>query len=234
MKDFKNNNTTLRNSIFFLFASCFILIGCSSKNNYQFFDPCHGFSFKCVKGKQVILIDTSKGRMLFELDGDSAPVTVGNFLDLVSRGAYENTVFNRVVREPIPFVIQGGKPIYNNQKSSNLQLDLDNYFDKKTGSIRLIPLEIKLTNEQYPRYNHIINDPNLINKISLRHKKGSISMARSESLNSGSSQFYISLKNLPVLDGRYSVFGRLVKGHEVLKQIKKDEVIDKILHIKDD
>ena len=48
------------------------------------------------------------GTMEFTLAPDKAPITVDNFLRYVRDGFYDNTVFHRVVVNPVPFVIQGG------------------------------------------------------------------------------------------------------------------------------
>ena len=39
---------------------------------------------------------------------------------------------------------------------------------------------------------------------------------------------YISLKELPVLDGRYSVFGKLIDGMDVVDQLKEEDRIIRI------
>jgi len=63
----------------------------------------------CLKGTAVVELKTSKGVVEVSLDGNAAPLTAGNFVDLVRRGIYNGTVFHRVVKEPIPFVVQGGR-----------------------------------------------------------------------------------------------------------------------------
>ncbi len=55
------------------------------------------------------------------------------------------------------------------------------------------------------------------NKIS--HKRGIVSMARSRDPNSAGSQFFIVVKDSPFLDGKYTVFGEVVKGMEVADKI---------------
>ena len=72
--------------------------------------------------------------------------------------------------------------------------------DTKTEKTRYIPLEIKLKSNKLPTYGKQIDVVNRKNNIELRHKRGSLSMARSKELNSASFQFYISLKSLPELD----------------------------------
>jgi len=55
---------------------------------------------------------------------------------------------------------------------------------------------------------------------SRKHVLGAVAMARGEAPDSADSQFYISLGNHPQLDGRYTVFGQVVEGAEVLTQIQ--------------
>jgi peptidyl-prolyl cis-trans isomerase B (cyclophilin B) len=52
-----------------------------------------------------VIIDTSKGTIKVELDGDRAPVTVANFLSYVDDRFYDGTIFHRVMPD---FMIQGG------------------------------------------------------------------------------------------------------------------------------
>lgn len=53
----------------------------------------------------------------------------------------------------------------------------------------------------------------------LKHTRGTISMARSMMPNSASSQFFIMHKDAPHLDGQYAAFGRLTDGIEVVDEI---------------
>jgi len=53
------------------------------------------------------------------------------------------------------------------------------------------------------------------------HEEGTLSMARGNNPNSASCQFFICLKKVPFLDGKYTVFGHLIKGYDVLHKIGK-------------
>lgn len=53
----------------------------------------------------------------------------------------------------------------------------------------------------------------------LKHKRGTLSMARAQDPNSAASQFFICVTNTPQLDGNYSIFGEVVSGMEVADKI---------------
>ncbi len=53
----------------------------------------------------------------------------------------------------------------------------------------------------------------------LSHKRGVISMARSQNYNSASSQFFICHANATYLDGQYAAFGKVTAGMEVVDEI---------------
>jgi peptidyl-prolyl cis-trans isomerase B (cyclophilin B) len=53
----------------------------------------------------------------------------------------------------------------------------------------------------------------------LKHKRGVISMARSNDPNSASSQFFIMVKESSQLDGQYAAFGKVIEGMEVVDAI---------------
>ena len=61
------------------------------------------------------------------------------------------------------------------------------------------------------------------------HEAGTLSMARSQSPNSGGSQFFICLGPQPSLDGQYTVFGQTVSGMEVVNAIVPGDVIQEVI-----
>ncbi|MBX2860524.1 MAG: peptidylprolyl isomerase [Vampirovibrio sp.] len=60
------------------------------------------------------------------------------------------------------------------------------------------------------------------NKLSHKHK-GMVAMARGPSPNSATSQFYITLDSHPHLDGKYAVFGKVIKGLDIVGKIEKND-----------
>jgi|ERR1700733_11255652 peptidyl-prolyl cis-trans isomerase B (cyclophilin B) len=75
-------------------------------------------------------LQTNKGTITFELYEDKAPITTGNFIDLIERGFYDGLGFHRY--EPA-FVIQGGDPKGNGTGG---------FIDPQTGKERTIKLEV--------------------------------------------------------------------------------------------
>ena len=59
----------------------------------------------CAGDEPIVVIETSLGTMVLQLDGLRAPITVGNFVTYVATGFYDGTIFHRVINN---FVIQGG------------------------------------------------------------------------------------------------------------------------------
>ncbi len=177
----------------------------------------------CLKGAAVVELTTSKGTVELSLDGNAAPLTAGNFVGLVRRGTYDGTIFHRVVKEPIPFVVQGGDPQSANPNTPVDLLGTGSFVDPTTGQPRLIPLELFLDGDSSPRYGEITVGPGQAEKLKLQHQRGALAMARSNDPNSASAQFYIALRALPELDGRYAVFGRVTKGMDVVDRISQGD-----------
>ena len=77
-----------------------------------------------------------------------------------------------------------------------------------------------LTEELYRRSQRTVPDePNII-----KHVRGIVSMARPEQANSASSHFFILVGDAPNLDGKFSAFGRVRSGMDVVDQINKAPV----------
>src|SRR6516162_5280327 len=58
-----------------------------------------------------------------------------------------------------------------------------------------------------------------------KHVRGTVSMARSQSPDSGDSQFFICFADAPFLNGKYTVWGRVVEGMENIDKIKRGEPV---------
>lgn len=181
---------------------------------------CANSAVSCLDGKATITVSTSKGDFTVEVDGTAAPLTSGNFVDLVERGVYDGTVFHRVIPG---FVAQGGDPASADPGTPPDRFGMGGFVDPGTGQERKIPLEIALTGEEEPRYGKVLTEPGLRDRLKLRHEQGAIAMARSQMPNSASAQFYVALEDLPHLDGSYAVFGRVIAGMDVVSQLENGD-----------
>ncbi len=164
-----------------------------------------------LNGKATVVMTVKGKQITIELDGNNAPISAGNFVDLVQSKFYDGLTFHRVVRQPQPFVVQGGDPKGNGSGG---------YIPKGSSTERRVPLEIKPSGAAAPVYSQLIQQA-----PQLQHKRGAIAMARSQDPDSASSQFYFTLADIPFLDGNYAVFGKITKGLEVIDTIQQGDKI---------
>jgi peptidyl-prolyl cis-trans isomerase B (cyclophilin B) len=162
-----------------------------------------------LNGEATVVIAVNGKQITIKLDGNNAPISSGNFVDLVQQKFYDGLTFHRVVKN---FVVQGGDPRGDGTGG---------YIPRGASGERRIPLEIKTTSSTSPTYSATLNGE----QPKLTHKRGSIAMARSGMPDSASSQFYFALEALPVLDGNYAVFGEITQGLEVIDSIKQGDKI---------
>ncbi len=145
----------------------------------------------CSSKGHNVVLETNYGTIEIQLFDDAAPVTCENFRKLVSEGFYDSLQFHRIIPG---FVIQGGDPNTRTANKSSYGMGGPGY---------TLPAEIV--------------EP---------HLRGSVGMAREgDQVNpqrrSNGSQFYICLSALPQLDGKYTVFGKVIKGMDVADSISK-------------
>lgn len=179
-----------------------------------------------LKGRATVEIATTKGTMKAVVDGYNAPVTAGNFVDLVQRGFYDGLPFTRAEDN---YVAQVGAPPGKE----------DGFIDPATGKMRTVPLEIMVEGDSKPTYGITLEDAGrfLEQPVLPFSAFGALGMARpGDDVNGGSSQFFFFLfepeltpAGLNLLDGRYTIFGYVTENKEVLDEIK---VGDKIVSAK--
>ena len=81
----------------YIFLISPLIFSCSKQKKYSMSDFCLSIKATCIHEKAKINVLTNKGNIVFELNGNSAPVTSGNFLKLIDKGFYQNTEFTKVI-----------------------------------------------------------------------------------------------------------------------------------------
>ena len=178
-----------------------------------------------LNGKATVQIMVGNKPITVEVDGDKAPYTAGNFVDLAQKGVYDGTIFHRVIDG---FVAQGGDPLSADPNVPVNQLGVGNYVDPETKEVRSIPLEILPEGADEPVYGSTFDEVGIDAAPQLSHTKGAIAMARAD-VNTASAQFYITLADVTdPLDGKYAVFGYVTDGMDVVDNIQLEDVITSV------
>ena len=193
---------------------------CSYKNDIDSNYYCQKFKFSCVQSNKVIIFKTSKGDFEVKLFGKDYPVTVSNFLENIDNKIYVNQNFYKIINFPqISFIHGGVNP------ENKLYIERKQNLNKISPSI---PLEIKFKEETKPRYNYQIKNPNETEYLVNTFESGSIAMVKRGKNKSSSTEFFFVTSNIPELDGRYSIFGKIIKGLDVLEKIKQEDYIKEV------
>jgi peptidyl-prolyl cis-trans isomerase A (cyclophilin A) len=157
-----------------------------------------------------VLIETDRGNIAVALDSARAPVSVTNFLRYVDGGAYTSGRFHRAVT-------LANQP----NDSVKIQVIQGGANPMRDPSLRFPPIELERTSV-----------------TGLRHKDGTLSMARAANPNSASSDFFICIGDQPSLDfgghrnldGQgFAAFGQVVGGMEVVRGIQASPVTNQAL-----
>jgi cyclophilin family peptidyl-prolyl cis-trans isomerase len=143
---------------------------------------------------RTVTIKTTLGTVKIQMQPDWAPETVRNFLTLTESGWYNGTGFHRVVKG---FVAQGGMgDTRANSTGNGADVPGDRWVRNIKGEF----------------------------KDSVKHERGTVSMARGDDPDSASTSFFLMLGAAPHLDGQYAAFGKVIEGTDVLDAFDKLEV----------
>lgn len=145
----------------------------------------------------VIVLETEKGIIEFETYPEEAPKTVEQIVALVKRGFYNGQRFHRA---EMNFLVQIGDPASRNM------LMVEWWGRGASGKpIGVAEITKKRT-----------------------HTRGAVAMAYpGTDPRSADSQFYIVLKARPELNAKYAVFGKVIKGMEVVDRLRKADMLRK-------
>jgi cyclophilin family peptidyl-prolyl cis-trans isomerase len=145
------------------------------------------------------ILETSQGKLYFELLPEEAPWHVANFKYLADKGFYNGLSFHLYMPG---YLIQGGDPRGNGSG----------------GPGYVLPAEFSERNHRFGTLG-MARIPDGYTK-----KKRALNPQR----NSNGSQLHILLADAPHMDGRYTVFGKLTAGQDVLARLRKGDSITKL------
>jgi len=143
--------------------------------------------------ESIMILKLKDGDVKIKLFSDVAPNHVERIKKLANNGDYDNVVFHRVIDG---FMAQTGDVKFGNSSSADFDLN-------KAG----------MGGSDLPDLKQEFNN--------LPHDRGTLSMARSQDVNSANSQFFICFKAASFLDRQYTVFGKVIEGMEFVDKIKK-------------
>jgi len=148
---------------------------------------------------KLATFETNRGTIVAELYDKDAPNTVANFEKLANSKFYDGVKFHRVIAD---FVVQGGDPLSRDLPEGNPRIG--------TGGPGY---KIKCETKGNPR----------------THEIGALSMAHAGK-DTGGSQFFMVLndRNCAHLNGVHTVFGKITKGLDHMKQIKPNDVMNSV------
>jgi peptidylprolyl isomerase len=177
--------------------------------------------------QNILVVETTKGRILVELRPDIAPAHVERIKALTRKGYYDNALFYRVLKG---FVAQTGDKGSKTYTSDLPNLKLEAVFTAPPAAFQKVA--------DFPAWaNGPAGDIGFVGSTAVRidkpenqplkgyalHCPGAVSFARGDDLNSANSQFDFVRGNAHSLDSKYTVAGRVVSGQEVVGQINDGE-----------
>jgi peptidylprolyl isomerase len=178
----------------------------------------------------VLVIDTSKGRIIVEMVPEVAPSHVVRVRELARAGFYDKLTFFRVIDG---FMDQTGDP-QNTGEGSSTKPDLAAEF-----TIRLSPGAMALAADQGVAETGFIKALPMISQSSMlaamtadgkvqawaAYCPGVAAMARGSEPDSANSQFFLMRARYPALEKRYTPWGRVLSGLDVVRAIKQGEPV---------
>lgn len=182
--------------------------------------------WRAVAPENLLVIDTAKGRILVELEPRMAPQAVNRIRTLADQGFYDGLKFHRVIPD---FMAQTGDPQGTGQGGSDLP-DLAGEFEFRRGrDAGFVPVGASSAGQlgligSVP----VITQPDAQMMITADFKAAAqglfcpavAGMARANSPDSANSQFFLMTGPKEDLNGRYTPFGRVVAGMDVVRALK--------------
>ena len=193
---------------------------CNFKSQIDSNYYCQKLELNCIKNNEIAYFKTSKGNFEVKLFGKDNPVTVSNFIENIDNNIYKNKKFYKIISYPQQKFIHGGV-----NPENKFYFEQNQTINKSSLSI---PLEIKFKEETKPRYKYQIKNPYEAEDLVNTFESGSIAMVKLGKSKSSSTEFFFVTNRIPELDGRYSIFGKIIKGLKVLEKINDADFIKEV------
>lgn len=181
--------------------------------------------------EDVMVIDTNKGRIFVELAPRLAPTHVERIRTLTRRGFYDGRSFFRVIDV---FMAQTGDPLDTGAGGSDLP-DMSAEFTFRRGAADpFVPVaDTGGSQTGFVGVMPVMTQSPMLMAMTADQKitgwglfcPGVAGMARGSEENSANSQFFLMRQAYPSLEKRYTAFGRVVAGLEVVRAIKTGEPV---------
>lgn len=170
-----------------------------------------------VSPENLILVETTYGDIVIELNADFAPNHANQFRQLVREDVYNGTRFYRVIDA---FVAQGG---LQEDELIEPYPTLKNENDRPISDAAFVPLGN--ADLFAPVVGHIdgfaVGRSETLGSEWLLHCPGALAMARDNDPDSGGTEFYIVLDAQRYLDRNLTVFGRVIDGMQYVQKLKR-------------
>lgn len=182
--------------------------------------------WRTIAPENLLVIDTAKGRILVELEPRMAPQAVNRIRTLADQGFYDGLKFHRVIPD---FMAQTGDPQGTGQGGSDLP-DLPGEFQFRRGRDAGFVAAEATPEGQAGLVGSVpvVTQPDAQMMVTADFKAGAqglfcpgvAGMARANSVDSANSQFFLMTGPKEDLNGRYTPFGRVVAGLDVVRALK--------------
>jgi peptidylprolyl isomerase len=166
-----------------------------------------------VDPENLLVIDTSKGRIIVELRPDIAPGHVARIRKLARKHYYDDNLFYRVIAGA--FAQTGEKTIPGDPVSGEGLLKAELAFtpasppsmvEAKAGFVGDMPVTLDADGKAYVRY-----------------CPGMAAMAHYDSPDTGDSQFFLTVTQTPYLERQFTAWGKILVGVDVIKALAPGE-----------
>jgi peptidylprolyl isomerase len=194
-------------------------------------DPPTATDWRTVDPENLLVIDTTKGRVLVEMVPEIAPKTVARVKELARQHFYDNLTFHRVIDG---FMAQGGDPKGDGSGGSPLP-DIQGEFSfRHGGSAPYGKVSVASGVEDgFIKSAPVRGQPSDLTIMTADGKvngwglfcPSTAGFARANDPNSGNSQFFLMRSRKEELDQGYTVWGRVLVGEDVVRSLKTGEPV---------